>query len=160
MLRKFYNLISCCLLLCFLLLFSCKNLSSNPGTTLNRDSIELEKSKIELDKLKLELEKEKISQEKNNIIESKQNEQTIALAKKAQQFNDKHTGIVTSEKAFFYSAPDYNTKKKSYLVKGDIIDVLKVSNNFLYIEFYSEYLSKTSKGWIDVDDVEQFERNY
>jgi hypothetical protein len=160
MLRKFHHLISFSLLLCLLLSTSCKNESSDSNNTLNKDSIELEKSKIELDRMKLEIEKEKINQEKNRILEGKQNEQTIALAQKAQQFNINPTGIVTSDKAFFYSAPDYNTRKKSYLVKGDIIDALKVSNNFLFIEFYSEYLNKTSRGWIDVNDVEQFTRNY
>jgi hypothetical protein len=31
-----------------------------------------------------------------------------------------------------------------------------VSNNFIYIEFYSQYLDKTSKGWIDVNDIEHY----
>jgi LAS superfamily LD-carboxypeptidase LdcB len=132
------------------------NSESNQANQLSIDSLELEKSKIELEKEKIQLEKAKITEQKNQIETNSQNEQAIQLAQKAQSFNTNPSAIVVSEKANFYSAPDYMTKKKSYLVKGDLIEALRVSNNFIYIEFYSQYLDKTSKGWIDVNDIEHY----
>ena len=40
--------------------------------------------------------------------------------------------------------------------KGDLIEALRVSNNFIYIEYYSKYINKTSTGWIDVNDIEHY----
>jgi LAS superfamily LD-carboxypeptidase LdcB len=158
---KISQFITPCFFLCFLFsLLSCGNKQSNDASNqasqLSKDSIELEKSKIELEKEKLELEKAKLIEQKNEIKSNAENEQSIQLAQKAQSFNINPSAIIISEKAHFYNAPDYLTKKKSYLVKGDLIEALKVSNNFIYIEFYSEYSGKTSKGWIEVNDVEHY----
>jgi hypothetical protein len=153
--------ISIILLMSIFSLFSCENNKSstenNISSQLSKDSLELEKSKIELEKEKLQLEKAKIIEQKNQIETNSENDKAIQLAQKAQSFNANPSAIIVSEKANFYSAPDYMTKKKSYLVKGDLIEALRVSNNFIYIEFYSQYLDKTSKGWIDVNDIEHYD---
>lgn len=158
---KLLKFVSPCFFLLFALSFlSCdsnnSNSESNQANQLSKDSLELEKSKIELEKEKLQLEKAKIIEQKNQIETNSENEQAIQLAQKAQSFNANPSAIVVSAKANFYSAPDYMTKKKSYLVKGDLIEAIRVSNNFIYIEFYSQYLDKTSKGWIDVNDIEHY----
>ena len=158
---KSLKFVSPCFLLFFVFsLLSCgnnqSNDESNQASQLSKDSIELEKSKIELEKEKIQLEKAKITEQKNQIETNSENEQAIQLAQKAQSFNVNPSAIIVSDKANFYSAPDYMTKKKSYLVKGDLIEAIRVSNNFIYIEFYSQYLDKTSKGWIDVNDIEHY----
>jgi hypothetical protein len=158
---KLLKFISPCLLLLFTFsLHSCdsnnSNLASNQASQLSKDSLELEKSKIELEKEKLQLEKAKIIEQKNQIENNAENDQAIQLAQKAQSFNVNPSAIVVSEKASFYTAPDYLTKRKSYLVKGDLVEALRVSNNFIYVEFHSQYLDKTSKGWIDVNDIEHY----
>jgi hypothetical protein len=145
------------------LLISCGGNSSNDGLSTNnsftKDSIELEKSKLELEKQKIQLEKDKVEKDKQDLNEKVDNEEAIRLAKKAQSFNVSPEGIIVAAKTYFYTSPDYETKKNAYLMKGDLVSVLRVSNNFLYIEFYSAYLNKTTKGWIDVKDVEHFD-NY
>ncbi len=155
---KLLKFVSPCFFLFFAFSFlSCDNNNSNTASNqLTKDSIELEKSKIELEKEKLQLEKAKIIEQKNQIETNSQNEQAIQLAQKAQSFNANPNAIVVSEKANFYTSPDYMTKRKSYLVKGDLIEAIRVSNNFIYVEFYSQYLDKTSKGWIDVNDIEHY----
>ena len=158
---KLLKFVSPCFFLLFALsFFSCdsnnSNSESNQANQLSKDSLELEKSKIELEKEKLQLEKAKIIEQKNQIETNSENEQAIQLAQKAQSFNANPSAIVVSAKANFYSSPDYMTKRKSYLVKGDLIEALRVSNNFIYIEFYSQYLDKTSTGWIDVNDIEHY----
>jgi LAS superfamily LD-carboxypeptidase LdcB len=158
---KILKLINSCFFLCFLFsLLSCGNNQSNDAANqasqLSKDSIELEKSKIELEKEKLQLEKAKIIEQKNQIETNAENDQAIQLAQKAQSFNANPSAIIVSEKANFYTAPDYLTKRKSYLVKGDLVEALRVSNNFIYVEYYSQNLDKTSKGWIDVNDIEHY----
>ena len=158
---KILKLITPCFFLCVLFsLLSCgnnqSNAESNQASQLSKDSIELEKSKIELEKEKLQLEKAKIIEQKNQIETNAENDQAIQFAQKAQSFNENPRAIIVSEKANFYTAPDYLTKRKSYLVKGDLVTALRVSNNFIYIEFYNKYLDKTSKGWIDVNDIEHY----
>jgi len=159
---KILKLITPYFFLCFLFsLISCdnnqSNVESNKSSQLTKDSLELEKSKIEFEKEKLQLEKAKIIEQKNQIKTNSENDKAIQLAQKAQSFNANPSAIIVSEKANFYSAPDYMTKKKSYLVKGDLIEALRVSNNFIYVEFYSQYFDKTSKGWIDVNDIEHYD---
>jgi len=158
---KFLKFVSPFFLLLFTFsLLSCGNNQSNDESSqssqLSKDSLELEKSKIELEKEKLQLEKAKIIEQKNQIETNAENDQAIQLAQKAQSFNANPSAIVVSAKANFYSSPDYMTKRKSYLVKGDLIEALRVSNNFIYIEYYSQYLNKTSTGWIDVNDIEHY----
>jgi hypothetical protein len=158
--RKIKIVSSLFLINCLFLLGACENFtffSRNDGlNNLSKDSLELEKSKIELEKKRIELEKEKINQEKNRLQQTERNDRTIQLTQKAQSFYSSPDAIVVSEKAYFYNSPDYTTKRKAYLVKGDLLTALRVSNSFIYVEFYSPYLNKTSKGWIDVSDIEHY----
>jgi len=152
---KFVNAVF--LLFILFSLFACdNNKSTSEANQLSKDSIDLEKSKIEIEKEKIQLEKTKIIEQKNQIETNSKNEKVIELAQKAQSFNTNPSAIVISEKANFYTSPDYMTKRKSYLVKGDLIEAIRVSNNFIYIEFHSQYLDKISKGWIDVKDIEHY----
>jgi hypothetical protein len=158
---KILKFIIPCFFLCFLFsLISCGNNQSNDASNqanqLSKDSLELEKSKIELEKEKIQLEKAKITEQKNQIETNAENDHAIQLAQKAQSFNANPSAIIVSEKANFYTAPDFLTKRKSYLVKGDLVEALRVSNNFIYVEYYSQYLDKTSKGWIDLNDIEHY----
>ena len=145
------------------LLGSCGGNSNDHGLASNnslaKDSIELEKSKLELERQRLQLEKDKVEKDKQDLNTKVDNEEAIRLAKKAQSFNVNAEGIIVAAKTYFYTSPDFETKKNAYLMKGDLVSALRVSNNFIYVEFYSEYLNKTTKGWIDVKDVEHFE-NY
>ena len=138
---------------------ACNEVKTNADNSekISKDSLELERVKLELEKSKLELEKEKVNQQKINLNNQIENEQIVALVKKAQEFNINPTGVVTAERAFFYSSPEYGTQKKSFLVRGDMVEALRVNKNFIYVEFYSEYFKKTTSGWIDAKDVENYQ---
>jgi hypothetical protein len=138
------------------LLLSCGSQNSAPETRIEDDGLSVEKKRLELERERLELEREKIRNEKEKVMERAQNDKLREVSRKAQSFYSSPEAIVTSERAYFHSNPDYNTRKKAYLVRGDLTTALKVSNNFIYVEFYSEYLKKTTSGWIDVNDVDHY----
>ncbi len=135
---------------------SCESNKSSNAEQVSQDSVQLEKMRLDVEKSKLELEREKLMQEKNELDEKKNKEEIIASVNKAQQILSNSTAIVTAEKAYFHTNADTSTRKKSYLVRGDIINALNANKNFVYIEFYNEYADKTSSGWIDVKDIDVY----
>lgn len=135
---------------------SCDSSKSSNSDKISQDSVELEKMRLDVEKSKLELEREKLMQEKKDLDERNNKEQIIASVNKAQQILSNSTAIVTADKAYFHTNADTNTRKKSYLVRGDIINALNANKNFVYIEFYNEYIDKTSSGWIDVKDIDVY----
>jgi hypothetical protein len=62
---------------------------------------------------------------------------------------------VTEEKAYFYRRPKENTKKRSYLEEGDIVEFLEINGEFGYVEFIQPISKKITKGWICFEDVEK-----
>ncbi len=66
------------------------------------------------------------------------------------KINDAFT--VKSDKAYFHNSPDFSTRRKGYLVKGEHGIVQDISNGFVYIVFTNTN-NQTSKGWISTDDV-------
>ena len=58
---------------------------------------------------------------------------------------------VASEKAYFYDKPN-GTVKTSYLVTGNIINIYKESNGFLYTVFVDNAGDKR-KGWLRLKDL-------
>lgn len=60
--------------------------------------------------------------------------------------------IVTSFKAYFYNSPDYDNKRKAYLVAGEKVTSLQTQNGFIYISFTNAN-GRTSSGWISLSDV-------
>lgn len=57
---------------------------------------------------------------------------------------------VTTDKAYFYSAPSKRKKSAAYLVKNDFFCVEKIDNEWVYGTFYGE---KISKGWIRIREL-------
>ena len=60
--------------------------------------------------------------------------------------------IVNTDKAYFYSQPNFSYKKRAYLVYGDLITALDNQNGFIYINFENSKGTKTS-GWILKSDL-------
>jgi hypothetical protein len=56
--------------------------------------------------------------------------------------------LITSEKSYFYSEPKTEKKLKSYLVKGDVVGVVKQEGSWLQIEYHSAS-GKMSRRWIN-----------
>ncbi len=54
---------------------------------------------------------------------------------------------IASEKSYFYSEPNSAKRLKSYLVKGDVVGVVAIQDNWLQIEYYSSN-AKITRRWI------------
>jgi len=59
--------------------------------------------------------------------------------------------IIITPRAYFYTFPDSNYKRKAYLVDGENIVGLRDSVGFVYCVFTNSITKKTSKGWIMKD---------
>ena len=62
---------------------------------------------------------------------------------------------INSKKAYFHSSPDIKTRKTSFLINGDVIDILDESKYFIYTEFINTRGVKTI-GWILKSDISQY----
>lgn len=62
--------------------------------------------------------------------------------------------ITKSLMAYFFNSPDYNSKRKAYLYKGDKIYITSSQGNFLYGSF-SNPKGVTSSGWLLKNDLEK-----
>lgn len=59
---------------------------------------------------------------------------------------------IKTEKAFFYNSPDQNSKKKSYLIKDQKVEILSVYENFYNVKYTNES-GKVVIGWLSNDDL-------
>ncbi|CAN5819051.1 hypothetical protein BH10BAC2_BH10BAC2_27010 [soil metagenome] len=62
--------------------------------------------------------------------------------------------IVISDKAYFFQSSDLGTKKSSYVLKDDIVQVENVTNDFAYA-IYTTSSGIQSKGWLLVSDIQK-----
>lgn len=66
--------------------------------------------------------------------------------------------IVISDKAYFYNALDYSTKRKAYLIKGEQIFFNKKSGDFIYVHFTNNQGVETI-GWMLLSDFKELDIN-
>lgn len=64
--------------------------------------------------------------------------------------------FVKNDKAFFYSDTQESSQRKAYLVKGDVIYVTRMKDNWLYAA-YAGKNGKEIKGWLKADDLNKVE---
>ena len=62
--------------------------------------------------------------------------------------------VVVASKAYFYSSPDYSTRRQAYLLSGEIISGIKQQNGFVYTIYYNNKGQQTS-GWIYSSDIQK-----
>lgn len=60
--------------------------------------------------------------------------------------------IVNTDKAYFYSQPNFSYKKSAYLIYGESVTALKEQNGFIYINFENSKGTRTS-GWVLKSDL-------
>ncbi len=70
--------------------------------------------------------------------------------------------LVNVEKAFFHSEPDLESKKKSYLIKGDEIRITQFYKDHIFgFGTYRNSKGKESSGWLKMSDLNfQKEQNF
>lgn len=54
--------------------------------------------------------------------------------------------VIADKKAYLYQEPKDATKRKSYVIRGDVVTALKMKGNWLYVAYKGK--KATSKGWI------------
>ena len=64
--------------------------------------------------------------------------------------NWKEIRYIDCNKAYFYGAKKENTKKKSFVIKGDIVYIDKIENNWIHCQFLGK---KITEGWLKQKSV-------
>ena len=64
--------------------------------------------------------------------------------------NWKEIRYIDCNKAYFYGAKKESTKKKSFLIKGDIVYIDKIENNWIHCQFLG---NKITEGWLKQKSV-------
>jgi len=78
---------------------------------------------------------------------------TFVISKKQNWIAIKY---VTATKAFFYADARLETKRKSYLVKGNIIYIDEEKNNLVHCTF-TDVNNHSTQGWIRSEDINRLE---
>ncbi len=76
-----------------------------------------------------------------------QNGETIKLGEKT---NFIQLRFVENSKAYFHSTKSTSSKRRAYVIKGDILRVEKTEGEWAYCSFTAK---TTTKGWIKVSDL-------
>ena len=75
---------------------------------------------------------------------------SIAAAASYQMNGEPYT--VNSEKCYFYTEPNINTKRSAYLVYGETVYPMERRDGFFYVEFTNPS-GQTTKGWVQDSDL-------
>jgi len=59
---------------------------------------------------------------------------------------------INTDKAYFYTNMSDKTKQKNYVLKGDIIFIDQIENNWIHCRYYGK---KVTEGWIKYSSVNQ-----
>jgi hypothetical protein len=109
---------------------------------------------LENEREQLEMERAAFEQRKAEEQERKRREILARKAAHASKFSVYSDAVVVSPRSFFHSSPDPSTTRKSFLVEGDQVTVLKIKREFIYVDFYNPNNQKTTSGWLDTQDLE------
>ncbi|MDU1905560.1 MAG: hypothetical protein E6772_12325 [Dysgonomonas sp.] len=85
----------------------------------------------------------------NNKVNDSQNTTEIVPS------TNNKVNYVNSDKAYFYAEPKETSKNKTYLVKGDSINITQETNGFGYTIFINQKGQKT-EGWLKLSDLSSY----
>lgn len=63
--------------------------------------------------------------------------------------------IVLTDKAYFHASPNFSSKKKAYLIKGEIGTFTKIENKFGFLRF-TNARGVVTEGWLSLSDVRMY----
>lgn len=118
----------------------------------NKAKVE-ETKRLEDERKRIEEEELAMDAEKKAMDEAKEKDRLIAIEKLEKKFQNISVVIVTTNKSYFHDAPDFSTKRKAYLVRYNMANLLRTRNGFGYLEFYNYDTDKTTSGWISLTDL-------
>ena len=118
----------------------------------NKANVE-ETKRLEEERKRIEEEKLAMDAEKKAMEETKEKDRLIAVEKLEKKFQNISVVIVTTNKSHFYDAPDLSTKRKAYLVRYNMANLLRTRNGFGYVEYYNYDTDKTTSGWMSLTDL-------
>jgi len=137
-------------------IYSLTACNNDKPVEVNKANVE-ETKRLEEERKRIEEEKLALDAEKLAMEEAKEKDRIQALEKLERLFQDVSRVSVIARKAFFYDKPDFNTKRKSFLVQYDLATIIRTRNGFGYIEFYNFETYKTTSGWMSLKDLEPSE---
>ena len=112
-----------------------------------------ETKRLEAERKRIEEEKLAKYAEKKAMEETKEKDRLAAVEKLEKKFQNISVVVVTTNKTYFHDAPDFSTKRKAYLVRSDMANLLRTRNGFGYVEYYNYDTDKTTSGWISLTDL-------
>jgi hypothetical protein len=112
-----------------------------------------ETKRLEAERKRIEEEKLAMDAEKKAMEETKEKDRLAAVEKLEKKFQNISVVVVTTNKTYFHDAPDFSTKRKAYLVRSDMANLLRTRNGFGYVEYYNYDTDKTTSGWISLTDL-------
>ncbi len=118
----------------------------------NKTNVE-ETKRLEEERKRIEEEKLAMDAEKKAMEETKEKDRLAAVEKLEKKFQNISVVVVTTSKSYFHDAPDFSTKRKAYLVRSDMANLLRTRNGFGYVEYYNYDTDKTTSGWISLTDL-------
>ena len=118
----------------------------------NKANVE-ETKRLEEERKRIEEEKLAMDAEKKAMEETKEKDRLVAIEKLEKKFQNVSGVLVIANKSYFHDAPDFSTKRKAYLVKYDIANLLRTRNGFGYVEYSNNEGDKTTSGWISLTDL-------
>lgn len=96
-----------------------------------------------------EIQNQDLPSPSTDIEESSNNNNLSNLENYSQ--NENHRFIIT-EKAFFYEQPNHETKKRSYLIKDQNIEIIEEMNDFYNVVYVNDK-GNSVKGWMLKTDI-------
>ena len=106
---------------------------------------------------------EKLYEKLNQLFNKEEKELNSTSDDKTSEINlsespsqESNEAIVITNKTYFYETPNFENKRKAFLVEGDSIDFTNEENGFLYASFTNSN-GKTTSGWIAKNDVQYIE---
>jgi len=61
--------------------------------------------------------------------------------------------VVKSEKTYFHKEANDSSKRKAYVISGDVLKVVKVQNEWLLVEYKNNISDKGTSGWVKAGDL-------
>ncbi len=116
--------------------------------SLNTDSFYKKEGEIKIDSNKIFLKIKNNIPSCSSVLDFTDKKGALFYLTKKVRYNN--FNFIKTDKAIIYQKPEDGYKTKKYLIKGDVVNVLKSEGEFILVEFYGQ---KVTKGWIHSNEL-------